>query len=106
MIDIAHHIISNSSSISDVLGNLANFDISTLDISTLDLSQIDLSLDLKLNTDWIEIAQTEAPKNTQFNQNVVGDMGKGWNNFVKSGQVWALIIGATLGYLFRSVTSS
>jgi hypothetical protein len=82
MIDIAHHII------------------------TLDLSQLDLNLDLKLNTDWIEIAQTEAPKNTQFGQCVICDMGKGWNNFVKSGQVWALIIGVTLGYLFRSVTSS
>lgn len=96
MIDFAHHIITNSSVISDVIGNLS---------PAIDLSSLDLNLDF--GTDWIELAQQAAPqKNTQFNQNVVGDMGKGWNNFVKSGQVWALIIGVTLGYLFRSVTAS
>jgi len=96
MIDFAHHIITNSSVISDVIGNLS---------PAIDLSSLDLNLDF--GTDWIELAQQAAPqKNTQFNQNVVGDMGKGWNNFVKSGQVWALIIGVTLGYLFRSVTAT
>jgi len=96
MIDFAHHIITNSSVISDVIGNLS---------PAIDLSSLDLNLDF--GTDWIELAQQAAPqKNTQFNQNVVGDMGKGWNNFVKTGQVWALIIGVTLGYLFRSVTAT
>jgi hypothetical protein len=42
----------------------------------------------------------------QFNQDVMGDLGKGWNNFVKSGQIWALMIGAVVGYLFRSITNS
>lgn len=28
-----------------------------------------------------------------------------FNNFVQSGQVWALIIGLVLGYLFRSFTT-
>lgn len=28
-----------------------------------------------------------------------------WNNFVQTGQVWALIIGFVLGYLFRSITA-
>lgn len=28
-----------------------------------------------------------------------------FNNFVQSGQVWALIIGLILGYLIRSLTS-
>jgi hypothetical protein len=28
-----------------------------------------------------------------------------WNNFVQSGQFWALMIGAVVGYIFRSVTS-
>jgi len=101
MIDFAHHIITNSSVISDVIGNLSP----AIDLSSLDLSNLDLNLDF--GTDWIELAQQAAPqKNTQFNQNVVGDMGKGWNNFVEKGQVWALIIGVTLGYLFRSVTAS
>jgi|GEM_PF-467803 hypothetical protein len=102
MIDFAHHIITNSSVISDVIGNFSP----AIDLSSLDLSNLDLNLDF--GTDWIELAQQAAPPkaNTQFDQNVVGDMGKGWNNFVKSGQVWALIIGVTLGYLFRSVTAS
>ena len=30
---------------------------------------------------------------------------KSFNNFVKSGQVWALLIGIILGYIFRSLTS-
>lgn len=42
----------------------------------------------------------------QFNQDVMGDLAKGWNNFVKSGQIWALMIGAVVGYLFRSITNS
>jgi hypothetical protein len=29
----------------------------------------------------------------------------GWNNFVKTGQVWALIIGFIIGYMFRGLTS-
>jgi hypothetical protein len=28
-----------------------------------------------------------------------------WNNFVQSGQVWALVFGFVLGYLFRSLTA-
>ncbi|OIP68695.1 MAG: hypothetical protein AUK48_15530 [Oscillatoriales cyanobacterium CG2_30_44_21] len=42
----------------------------------------------------------------QFKQDVVGDLAKGWNNFVKSGQIWALMIGVVVGYLFRSITNS
>jgi large-conductance mechanosensitive channel len=36
----------------------------------------------------------------------MGDLGKGWNNFVKSGQIWALMIGVVVGYLFRSITNT
>jgi len=104
MIDFAHQIISNSSTITDAIGTLST----SIDTASIDLSNLDLNLGFVTDwgTDWIELAQTAAPKNTQFNQNVVGDMGSGWNHFVKSGQVWALIIGVTLGYLFRSVTAS
>jgi hypothetical protein len=42
----------------------------------------------------------------QFNQDVMGDLAKGWNNFVKSGQIWALVIGVVVGYLFRSITNA
>lgn len=36
---------------------------------------------------------------------LAGDVGKAWNNFVKTGQIWAFIIGLILGYVFRSFTS-
>lgn len=42
----------------------------------------------------------------QFDQDVLGDIAKGWNNFVETGQIWALGIGIVLGYLFKSITSS
>jgi hypothetical protein len=42
----------------------------------------------------------------QFKQDVMGDLGKGWDGFVKSGQIWALMIGVVVGYLFRSITNS
>jgi hypothetical protein len=42
----------------------------------------------------------------QFKQDVMGDIGKGWDGFVKSGQIWALLIGTVIGYLFRSITYS
>jgi hypothetical protein len=29
----------------------------------------------------------------------------GWETFIKTGQVWALIIGFVLGYMFRGMTS-
>jgi hypothetical protein len=33
------------------------------------------------------------------------NVGQSWNNFIQSGQVWALIIGFVVGYLFRGLTS-
>ncbi len=39
-----------------------------------------------------------------FDQDILGDIVKGWNAFVSSGQIWALLIGIVLGYLFRSIT--
>jgi hypothetical protein len=37
--------------------------------------------------------------------NILGDMQNSWNSFVKSGQCWALMIGAFFGYVIRSMTS-
>ncbi|WP_404785699.1 hypothetical protein [Altericista sp. CCNU0014] len=34
------------------------------------------------------------------------NVGQSWNNFIQSGQVWALGIGFVVGYLFRGLTSS
>jgi hypothetical protein len=35
---------------------------------------------------------------------ILGDFQDAWNNFVKSGQIWALIIGFVLGWGFRGFT--
>lgn len=48
--------------------------------------------------DWTVLAQ-------QYNQDILGDIQKGFNNFVKTGQVWALLIGVILGYMIRSMTA-
>ncbi|MBD2354297.1 hypothetical protein H6G41_06585 [Tolypothrix sp. FACHB-123] len=37
--------------------------------------------------------------------NVIGQMQSGWNHFVKTGQIWALLIGLIIGYLIRNLTS-
>jgi hypothetical protein len=37
--------------------------------------------------------------------NIMGQMQKSFNNFVQSGQVWALLIGLVIGYMVRSLTS-
>ena len=36
---------------------------------------------------------------------VLGKMQDAWTNFIDSGQVWALLIGLFIGYVFRSFTS-
>ncbi|MBD2346146.1 hypothetical protein [Anabaena subtropica] len=36
--------------------------------------------------------------------NVVGQMQKVWHNFVQTGQIWALLIGVVIGYMFRNLT--
>jgi hypothetical protein len=49
--------------------------------------------------DWIVLAQDAS------DANVLSQMSSAWNNFVKTGQIWALLIGLVLGYLFRGFTS-
>ncbi|MBF2056929.1 MAG: hypothetical protein IGQ45_06840 [Cyanobacterium sp. T60_A2020_053] len=43
------------------------------------------------------LAQIEDP-------DILGQMTTAWNNFIESGQVWALLIGLFLGYLFAGFT--
>jgi hypothetical protein len=37
--------------------------------------------------------------------NVLGQIQNYWNNFVKTGQIWAMLIGIILGYMFKGLTS-
>jgi hypothetical protein len=39
------------------------------------------------------------------NVDILANMEDAWNNFIQSGQVWALLIGVFFGYVFRSFTS-
>ncbi len=41
----------------------------------------------------------------QFEDNLGSSFQSAWDNFIQSGQVWALIIGFFVGYVFRSITS-
>lgn len=51
----------------------------------------------QLHWDWSHLAQ--------FNTDVFAPT-RGWfNNFLKTGQVWALVIGFVLGFIFRGMTS-
>lgn len=36
---------------------------------------------------------------------VIGQMQRAWNNFVTTGQIWALLIGIVIGYIFKNLTS-
>ncbi len=54
---------------------------------------------LKLPINWTIVAQTL--KQTDL----AGDVQKAFNHFVATGQIWALLTGLIVGYLFRSLTS-
>lgn len=41
----------------------------------------------------------------QQNTDVFGNFQAALDNFIQSGQVWALLLGFFLGYFFRSLTS-
>ena len=36
---------------------------------------------------------------------ILGQIESAWNNFVETGQIWAMLIGIFFGYIFRSFTS-
>jgi hypothetical protein len=49
--------------------------------------------------DWTVLAQQIT------DPNVLGQMQNAFNHFVKTGQVWALLIGLGIGYMIRNLTS-
>jgi hypothetical protein len=61
--------------------------------------------------DNISVVQDHLQSSTSFiaqkveDPNIMGKIQQSWQNFVKSGQVWALLIGLFFGYLFKSFTS-
>lgn len=91
MIDIAQHLLISTdiSTLSPSVIELTN----NVDFSNFNIADIHQQINMDL------IAQ-------QFKQDIGGDFSKSWNGFVKSGQIWALLIGVAVGYLFRSITNS
>ncbi|MDP8964945.1 MAG: hypothetical protein M3O33_13390 [Cyanobacteriota bacterium] len=57
-------------------------------------------LNSQLSFDWLVLAQDVS--NTP---DILSNISDAWNNFVKTGQIWALLIGIVIGYLFRGMTS-
>ncbi len=54
---------------------------------------------LKLPINWTIVAQT-------FKQtDLAGDVQKAFDHFVQTGQIWAMLTGLIIGYLFRSLTT-
>lgn len=47
----------------------------------------------------IELQQQQIIIAQQFKDTLGSDFAKSWNNFVESGQIWALIIGLALGWI-------
>jgi hypothetical protein len=37
--------------------------------------------------------------------NILGQIQQAFDNFIKSGQVWAMLIGLTIGYLLKGITN-
>jgi len=56
-------------------------------------------LHLHTQASWNVLAQTVQ------DPDVLGQMQKSFNNFIKSGQVWALGIGVVIGYMIKGFTS-
>jgi hypothetical protein len=57
------------------------------------------SLHWQLPSDWLVLAQ-------QFKEpDIPGDVSKAFNHFVKTGQIWAFMIGIVLGYMVKTFTS-
>lgn len=56
-------------------------------------------------TDWLGNFPFVLAQNIE-DPDILGDMQAAFENFIESGQAWALGIGLFLGYFFRSLTAS
>jgi hypothetical protein len=53
----------------------------------------------RIPVNWTVLAQNVT------DPDLLGNLQKAWNNFVETGQIWALLIGLVIGYLIRNLTS-
>lgn len=40
-----------------------------------------------------------------FNEDILGDFQRAFNNFVQTGQVWAMLIGFAIGFVLKGLMS-
>jgi hypothetical protein len=67
------------------------------DVLSSSLSHVHISVPMP--DDWGVLAQ-------QFKEtDIGGDVGKWWDKAVKTGQVWAFLLGAIFGYLVKMFTT-
>jgi hypothetical protein len=59
-----------------------------------------LSLDLHRSLDWMQPCLAQ-----QFETDVFRGARVAFNNFVRSGQAWALLAGFVIGYIVRGLTT-
>ncbi|MBD2328529.1 hypothetical protein [Alkalinema sp. FACHB-956] len=98
MVDVVQTLTHYSADLATL--DLSHFNPSHFTISHLGDSIQSLHLHLPaLPDDWTGVAQ-------QFKEpDFAGDVGKAWGRFVKTGQVWAFLIGIIFGYLIKTFTS-
>ncbi|MGB3642441.1 MAG: hypothetical protein WBA39_33390 [Rivularia sp. (in: cyanobacteria)] len=53
----------------------------------------------RIPVNWSVLAQNVT------DPDLIGQIEKAWNNFIQTGQIWALLIGLVIGYLIRNLTS-
>jgi hypothetical protein len=58
-----------------------------------------------LNLDLHDAASSGLSIAQIYKDDLFSNVGRSWDNFIRSGQVWALAIGFFIGYLFRSLSS-
>ena len=64
-----------------------------------------VSFSSKASTSFPQYNNTVVIAQAVEDPEVLKQIEDGWNNFIESGQVWALLIGLFLGYLFRTFIS-
>jgi hypothetical protein len=80
------------------LGDMSHWN-SVLGSSLSHLHIGSLHFSMPMPDDWTIVAQ-------QFKDtNLSGDVGKWWDKVVKTGQVWAFLLGAIFGYLIKAFTT-
>jgi len=66
---------------------------------------LDLSAWLNHTTDFVQSIDVTILAQEFKQTDIAGNVGASWNHFVRTGQVWAFVLGIGLGYFVRTFTS-